>query len=1037
MTTDILPAIQKEKKEVGLLDVTRKEIRQHLKQNELPITKVNIRKARRKLRREKKRALPRGKDISYAQSDANFQIIYGRMKVGGIISFLYIDPTTKHLHLVLTYASHEVNAVKGLYLDDKQVTFPNGTDRWCNGDFAPLDSNGVAQSKVFMGAQNKGSTTQTANADLVGQLPTHWTSTDRQQGRAHVYLILVFHKILFAEGMPDIVLDVEGKKVYDPRNGLTQYSANSALVTADFLTNQEWGGKFDWTQIDTSNNVGGLQWAANICDENVTLASGGTEKRYEVNGIIDSGQSFQEVLEELALSMAGNVVFFEQKWRFFPAKYVAPSITLTEDDLLSAPTINRLVSKGDIFNTVRGTFVSKDNDYEVTDYAPASNSNYVTEDGQELYLDLPFNLVTSSTQCQRCAKVELEERRRQQSFVATFNLKAYELVVGETVMLNMPRYGYSNKVFVVDDWKSGFTNDLVPYVSLSLLETDSGVHGWDETQDENAVYVAPATSLPNPTDVSVPSGLSMASGTDELYKRSDGTIFSRMKVSWNEPTDVFVLESGRTQIQYKKTNVSAWSAVIEVDGDISNYHILDVQDGSAYNVRIRHINGIGSASSWVSGTHNVIGKTEKPSDVASLNAQLKEYAVSLEWQKILDLDVDRYEIRRNGNDWETATFVAEVKGTKLVDEFQTAGLHTYRVKAIDTTGNYSENETTDTVYIVAPNIVTSLKATPVDNNVLLDWEEPVPSSFPIAKYKVYKGASFSTAQLLGTVDGTFHTYIETVGGEYTYWITAVDNAGNEGTELSVTTNVFNPPDYVLQDDLQIPISDGTFTLCAKENNAIVAPIDTGVTWEDFFDDNSWNTLQDSIDAGYPIYAQPTTSGTSKFEFEKDYGAILPPSAIKLTWLKEIVSGDVTITAKIEVKENIGDAWTTYNGDTAFTIAFRYAKYTLEFTRTADTDLIRVKNLNVKIDTKKTRDGGNATSSASGWTVVTFNKDFIDVINLDVTPANASGDQLTAVAKYDWASPDTDQFEVKIFDVNGTQVAETFSWSSEGVVRPPV
>jgi len=1035
MTDLFIPEIQDVEKAErgGLLHIKRKDIRKFLKDKELPITKLNIRKARRRLKRQKRRALPKGKDVSYAQADAPWQIIYGRFKTGGIISFIYINPDTKHLHLVVTYACHEVNAVKGLFLDDKQVSFPNGVDRWCDGDFAP-----GAVSRVFMATQGLGSPSQVANTDLIGQLPAFWTSTDKQSNRAHVYLILLFHNILFAEGMPEIILEIEGKKLYDPRDATTLYKTNAALVAADYLTDTNFGMGVAWADIDTSTNVGGLQWAANICDEAVPLKAGGTEPRYQINGAIDAGVSPQEVLEEMALSMAGNIVFIDSKWRFFPGKYVTPTITLTEDDLLSPPTINRLVSKSEIFNTVRGQFVSIENNYEVTDYPPSSNSTYVNEDGGERFYDMPFNLVTSGTQCQRCAKIELEETRREQSFEADFGLKAYSLLPGDTVMLSMPRYGYSSKVFLVEDYKFFLDSSLIPTITLVLHEIDSNAYNWNETIDENSITQAPATSLPNPESSGAPTALVLTSGTDELYKRSDGTIFSRMKVAWTPPTDIFVTESGKIQIQYKLTSSGSWSNAIEVDGDQSFTHILDVKDSSGYDVRIRSKNGIGSFSDWVTGSHTVVGKTAKPANVTGFVASLQELAIRLSWNASSEIDFDYFEIRRGGASWEAATFLDEIKGTKFVDNYKVAGSTTYWIKAVDTTKNKSDMATATEIIIVAPNVITELRATTVDNNVLLDWEVPAPSSLPVATYRVYKGDTFLSAVIIGTVDASFHTYLETVGGEYTYWITAIDTAGNEGAELSVITTVFDPPDYVLQDYLVIPVADGTLVNCKDSLlNTLVAPINTTETWAEHFTNNSKTTFQDFIDASYPIYAQPTPGGTSTFEYEKDYGVILPASALKFTWSNEVVSGVVTATPKIEVKEDIGDAWTVYNASSAFTIAFRYARYTLTFTGSADTAIARFSNITVKIDVKKSRDGGNGVSSASGWTVVTFNKDFIDVINLNAMPANSSGDKLYAFVKYDWASPDVDQFEVQIFNSSGTQVAERFSWFAEGVIRPPV
>lgn len=1039
------PAISPEpEQERGVLYVAPKEIREFLRDNKLPRTKINVRRARRRLKREKKRALPRGKDVSYAQSDAPWQIVYGRFKTGGIISFLYIVPNTKWLHLVITMACHEISSVDFLYLDDKLVTFGGSQEfadsRWSSGDWAPVRAaSGLTSSKVFMTTQSKGAPNQPANADLIGQLPEYWTPNHRQNNRAHIYCILVYHKVLFAEGMPDIAVRMDGKKVYDPRTQQTAFSQNSALILADYLMDTNYGMGVSQSEVDLSTSVGGLAWAANICDQNVPLASGGTEKRYQTNGLIDTSLEPQAILEELALAMAGNVVYTNGKWRFYPATYVTPSITLTEDDLLGAPTINRLVSKGDIFNVVRGEYVSAENDYEVTDYPPSRNNTYVAEDGDvERFFDMPIAMVTSGTQCQRIAKIELERHRRQTTLEADWGLKAMQLNVGDTCYVDLERYGYTNKVFEVADFDFNFDSNLRPTIKLVLEEIDSGVFDWDETQDENAVTAAPSTSLPDPSSITDPSGLTLESGTSHLYIRSDGTIFSRLYLRWTLPDDLFVTEDGRYHIQYKKTSAATWSAATDVQGDIDNFYILDVEDGVSYDVRIRSQNGLGVVGNWISASHTIIGKTAPPSNVPAFSANFQEYAIRLTWTKVPDLDIDRYELRRGGSGWSDATFIGEVKGNNFVDNYQVAGTHDYRIKAIDTSGNYSLDAASTSATITPPSPVTELTVATIDNNVLLDWEEGAQGAFPVITYKIYRGETFATATLLGQVDGTFHAFLETIGGIYTYWVSPVDTAGNQGVALSIIGSVFDPPDYILYDDLNPNVVDGVLTDCVSydgEDNAILAPVDNSDTWDSHFSDNSWSNINDQIDAGYPLFCQPTPA-SGVWSLEVDYGAILPSSGVKLSWEKENIAGNVDVTAQLEVKEAIADNWTVYNQAEAFVVPFRYARYTLTFDGDDDTSVAVVRNVNIKIDVKKAKDGGNARSSATGWTTVVFNRDFIDIINIDAHAANSSGDELYTIIQYDWETPDTDQFDIKVIDSNGTQITEDFSWSAEGIVRPP-
>lgn len=1014
------------KKDADKYKVTKDEINAWLTKRRLPLNKVSLRrKARSAIRKRKeKQSLPKGKDVSFTQTDAPMQIIYGTVRVGGVFSLIHLTRRNRWLNTIITVAGHEVESIEGVYLDDQWVEF---TGNWAINTFAP---NG--DSKVFLD-KNLGSDSQAALASAIAEMPSFWTSDHRQRNRAHAYLTLIYAAALFSEGMPEVNFKIKGRKCYDPRTATVVWTDNPALCIANYLVDPIYGMGIVYTDIDETALIA----AANACDEAVPLAAGGTEKRYTLNGSFYTDQTPREVLETMLSAMGGYLIMANGKWRILAATYRTPTVTLTEDDLRSTPTIQTLISKKDIFNGVRGSYLSTEN-YETTDFPTIKNAAYATQDGEEILEDISLPYTTSSSMAQRLAKIELERIRRQITLTAEWGLKAYQVNIGDNVMITLPRYGFSSKVFEVVDYNFYMTQDMQLTVQLQLRETDSGVYSWDETQDEQTITAAPRTTLPDPNQVEDPTGLTLTSGTNELYTRSDGTIFSRIKVAWTSPDDVFVTESGKIQLQHKRTSDSVWSAIAEVDGDIDFFHILDVADGQSYDVRIRSKNGVGNTGNFVQATHVVVGKTAAPSAPSAFSSNFQEYAVALSWSSISDLDIAYYELRRGGANWAAGTFVAEVRGTNFIDKFQTAGAITYRLKAVDTSGNYSAEVTTP-VTITGPGAVTGFNIRTIDNNVLLDWEEGTAGAFPVAKYKIYKGATFGAAELLGTVEGTFHMYLETVGGSYTYWVVAVDTAGNESTEEGKNTVVLDPPDYILYDDFTPEVGDGTFTNAREHDdinypNSILACVNTSESWEDHFINNGWANIQAQITAGYPIYIQPTEA-TGSWELEIDYGADIPACLVKLSHTKIAVAGTVTVTPKIYVKLLAGDSWTLYNADQAFVIPFRYLKGRLEFAGSADTALAIIKDINIKLDVKKQTDGGSGLSSSSSTVIIPFNEDFIDVRNIVISAASTSGEKLYAVPVYDWANPDTDEFGVLIYNQAGTQVAARFSWTAEGVIRP--
>jgi hypothetical protein len=96
--------------------------------------------------------------------------------------------------------------------------------------------------------------------------------------------------------------------------------------------------------------------------------------------------------------------------------------------------------------------------------------------------------------------------------------------------------------------------------------------------------------------------LAAASGTTHLYLRNDGTIFSRVKLTWTATTDANVLSDGFFEIEYRKQSslLVDWEKSTTVPGTESSAYVLDVEDSVAYLFRVRAVNNLGVRSSWTS-----------------------------------------------------------------------------------------------------------------------------------------------------------------------------------------------------------------------------------------------------------------------------------------------------------------------------------------------------------------------------------------------------------------------------------------------------
>ena len=88
-------------------------------------------------------------------------------------------------------------------------------------------------------------------------------STAVLRGFTYTVVRLDLRQAEFQGGLPDISVLLKGKKLYDPRTGVTAWSNNPALVIYDYLTSPMCG--VDPDDLPLSHYI----TAANVCDEQI------------------------------------------------------------------------------------------------------------------------------------------------------------------------------------------------------------------------------------------------------------------------------------------------------------------------------------------------------------------------------------------------------------------------------------------------------------------------------------------------------------------------------------------------------------------------------------------------------------------------------------------------------------------------------------------------------------------------------------------------------------------------------------------------
>jgi len=599
------------------------------------------------------------------------RFVYGKTRVSGVLVHAESTDDDKKLHLVIAVATHQINSFETIYLNDRALT---------------LNSNGVVTSpnryanKVRIKTK-LGSASQTAQSDLVSE-SSKWTSDHKLSGIAYIYARLDFDIDAFPNGIPNISALVEGKKVFDPRTSTTAFSANPALCIRDYLTETTYGVGASASEINDTAFIA----AANACDEDVTLAAGGTEKRYEFHGTMQTSNSPKKILEEMVTSCGGFISYVNGKFSVKVAEYDAPTITLTEDNIIDQIGMQTRRSKRDNFNAVKGVFAPTSTNYIAADYPAITSSTFETEDGGErrfLNYNLPYT--TSSKMAQRLAKIALFRNRQQVTLQLVCDMTAFDLSVGDNVNVTIARFGFNQKVFQVVEWnltiKSDENGAPIQAVHLFLRENNSTVYDWDA---EEADFLQDNTDLPDPFDITAPT-LTL-SDTVQLFNQKAVSVLIADVASTSAYANQFEVETKKsTDSTYISLGVSS----------STRFEFVDVEDGATYDVRARIISALGVKSAFTSAQRVIVGKAAAPADITNFSVNIVSNQAYLAWDAVADADLSHYIIRHSplttGATYANANTIVKKVGRPANSVMVPAQTGTYFVKAVDKFGNVSVN----------------------------------------------------------------------------------------------------------------------------------------------------------------------------------------------------------------------------------------------------------------------------------------------------------------------------------------------------------
>jgi len=224
---------------------------------------------------------------------------------------------------------------------------------WGRGDIQALSSltiDNVAPPATVVATNYLGTTAQTVDAKLVSAFGALGiTHTDALTGIAYTVL-----ELQPGADIGDVNITVQGRKIYDPRDGTQtlgtpstyKYSDNPALALADLITNTTYGlgAAIDWTTVTT---------AANACD---ALVSG--EKKRLIGLTLDDRKSAEEWVDVLRAHAGCWVVRSGSVYKLVPDAVASSVMTFNKADIIKGTNKWSMVDTDNAPNVVEITYTN-------------------------------------------------------------------------------------------------------------------------------------------------------------------------------------------------------------------------------------------------------------------------------------------------------------------------------------------------------------------------------------------------------------------------------------------------------------------------------------------------------------------------------------------------------------------------------------------------------------------------------------------------------------------------------------------------------
>lgn len=350
-------------------------------------------------------------------------------------------------------------------------------------------------------------------AKFGGSAERPWDSSHVGTGIAYAVVTALVNRDKFA-GFPDYLFELQGLKLYDPRKDTTvggsgahrlnnpatwEYTPNPVVQIYNILLGIKYAGTWVWgPQGIGQGRLPFANWTAQMdkCDQMVSLAAGGQERRYRAALEISTDSEPHAIIGELLKACAGRIAEIGGIYKILVGEPGDPVKSFTDEDIVitEGQTFEPFPGLESTYNGITATHPSPDEAWASKDAPPRYDAGLeAADDNRRLPFSTDFKAVPFAKQVQRLMRAAIVEARRFRRHTFTAPPEWWELEPLDVVAWSSDRNGYDDKEFLITVMEDLPNANQV----VGTQEIDPSDYDWS-SDFEIDVDVIPLTPLQPP-----------------------------------------------------------------------------------------------------------------------------------------------------------------------------------------------------------------------------------------------------------------------------------------------------------------------------------------------------------------------------------------------------------------------------------------------------------------------------------------------------------------------------------------------------------